>query len=331
MKLNIYRLHFPGPIHIADARSDYGNSEKLIHSDMFYAALLAAKAMVTENVPADLDCTLSSLFPYTKDDSGKIIYFFPKPLFPLDRYSNYDDIKKLKRIQWLDQNYFEEILNGTIKSPINDNTVQKSFLSNSKIDTEFSNAQVLPRVAVPRSNSENDGNTNIFYIEKTYFKEGSGLYFIAYGDTKQLDKALSLLQEEGIGTDRNVGFGHFEYQKDTLELNLPVQSDYRLSLSLFSTHQEADLKALTDGKQAVWDIIKRGGWLTKSGGLGIRKKSVYMFIEGSVFSKNINDIEIDGDIALNLCPDSTDGFIAPEHPVWRSGRAIFLPIKIADS
>lgn len=331
MNLKAYKLHFLGPIHISDARSDYGWSEKVIHSDTLYAALLAVQGMLTDKVEPGLGCTISSLFPYSSDDSGNTVFFFPKPLIQLQSLlkEDYEDIKKLKRVEWLDKKYFEEILKGKLTSGISPETVQGSYLCGGKIGKEFIHSQVVPRVAVPRSGAENNGETNIFYIERTYFKEDSGLYFLADGDTESLDKLLSVLQYEGIGTDRNVGFGHFSFEKiEDFQLRIPEQSDYCVSLSLFNSDNKELIQKFTSGENTAWEIIRRGGWMASQGNLGIRKKSVYMFSEGSIFSQPTKGLGRDGKVDIDLKPDKADGFVQPQHSVWRNGRALFLPIKI---
>lgn len=331
MNLTAYKFHFLGPIHISDARSDYGRSEKAIHSDTLYAALLAVQGMLTDKVEPDLGCTISSLFPYSSDNSGNTVFFFPKPLIQLQSLlkEDYEDIKKLKRVEWLGKKYFEEILGGKLTSNISPKTVQGGYLCNEKIEQDFIHSQVVPRVAVPRSGIENDGETNIFYIERTYFEEGSGLYFLADGDTELLDKLLSVLQYEGIGTDRNVGFGHFSFEKiEEFQLHIPEQSDYRVALSLFNSDDKELIQKYTSGKKAAWEIVRRGGWMTSQGNQGIRKKSVYMFSEGSIFSQPTKGLARDGKVDIDLKPDKADGFVNPKHSVWRNGRALFLPIKI---
>lgn len=331
MSLTAYKLNFLGPIHISDARSDYGRSERVIHSDTLYAALLAIQGMLTDKVAPDLGCSISSLFPFTENDTNETAYFFPKPLIQLQNLlkEEFDDIKKLKRVEWLEKKYFEEILEGKLESVINANTVQGDYLCKGNIDKDFIYTQVVPRVAVPRSANENDGETNIFYIERTYFQEGSGLYFLVDGDTNLLDKLLSVLQYEGIGTDRNVGFGHFSYEKiDNFQLKIPEKSDYCVSLSLFNSDNKESIQEFTSGEKSAWEIVKRGGWMASQGNIGVRKKSVYMFREGSIFSKETEGIKQEGKVDIDLKPDAAEGFAQPKHSVWRNGRALFLPIKI---
>lgn len=332
MKLRAYKLHFTEPLHISDARSDYGTGETLLHSDGFYAALIASLAKLGVEVSADLNCTISSLFPFTSSTKKpeESIYFFPKPFLDFKSYTQFDDIKKLKRIEWLDKSYFEGLLKGEIDKPVNETTIQESFLTEKEINQDFIERQVVPRVAIPRSQSENDGETNIFYIEKTYFAKGSGLFFLQTGETKLLEQALNLLQYEGIGTDRNVGFGSFTYEKiEEFNLEIPESTDYSVALSLFNPSEDFSFNLSLQDKNTAWDIIKRGGWITTEGNIGSRKKSVYMFREGSIF-KGLNSNYTAGKVDIDLKPDESEGFTPPEHPIWRSGKALFLPIKLKE-
>lgn len=331
MNYTIYRLYFDGPLHISDVRSDYGSGVNIMHSDSFYAALIAAMAKIKSDVLADLGCTISSLFPFTSSKEKDLIYFFPKPLLDLKHFTSFDDIKKLKRIEWLDKDYFQKVLNGSRLDNINEHTIKEIYLTEAGIEKGFITKQVVPRVAVPRSREENDGDTNIFYIEKTYFKKGSGLYFLLEGDTKVLEKALNVLQHEGIGTDRNVGFGHFTFEKDEkFSLKVSESSDFRISLSLFNPGSYSALDKMLQNPSSAWEVVKRGGWVTSDGNNGVRKKSVYMFKEGSIFYTPELQSLTAGKVDLDLKPDNTEDFVPPGHPVWRCGRSIFLPIKIID-
>jgi len=323
---NLYRLTFSSPLHISDAREDYGSSEKLLHSDSMYAALIASLAKVGAlhgiAETGDLGCTISSLFPYTKA-ANQFVYFFPKPFLPFnDEGKDMSSFsKKLKKVKWIDKNYFEKVINNTPAKIENDATMLKgSYMTDAAIDPQFSYSQTVPRISVPRSAEENKGDTKIFYMERMYFNSDSGLYFLASGDTKNLESALNVLQYEGIGTDRTVGQGFFSFEKDKMELSCPVSATHSCSLSLFCPEQKSSLQSMIDD-QSRWEIIKRGGWISTDAMLGIRKKSVYMFTEGSVF-KTSNQTE--GKVNLNLTP-TAEG-LKVDHKIWRSGRSIFLPV-----
>lgn len=195
-QFTVYRLHFTSPLHIGDAREDYGISLKTLSSDTLYAALTATLAKMGAILPddGDLGCVISSLFPYRKDAQPTTpTYYFPKPLgvrYPKDLKP--EDFKKAKKMQWLDLPQFEKALYG---QPVEvcDNP-------------DFIKSEVSERVLVSRDYSE---DSKPFYMDRVCFEGDSGLFFIAEGDTTMIDKALPLLALEGIGTDRNVGNGFF--------------------------------------------------------------------------------------------------------------------------
>ena len=154
-----------------------------------------------------------------------------------------------------------------------------------------------------------------------------GLYFLAVGDTHLLDKALGIIATEGLGTDRNVGFGFFDFTTDSITLNLPDQADYQVSLSLLIPESKEQLLSLTDSDHVAYDFIRRGGWITTYPHNTLRKNAIYAFLPGSVFRKEATTL---GDAVLgrivNLRPGV--GELAPSHPIWRSGKSIMLPLII---
>ncbi|MCC5943486.1 MAG: type III-A CRISPR-associated RAMP protein Csm4 [Bernardetiaceae bacterium] len=189
-----------------------------------------------------------------------------------------------------------------------------------------------------------------YYIDKLYFQnrklkvmssdkareqneaeEETGLYFLLdIEDEKQLPKikaALKLLQDSGLGTDRNIGNGHFKLDmNDEITLDVPDEAEFQTNLSLYCPYKE---EIGNNGKlmqESFYDLIKRGGYLASPANpqhVSLRKKSIYMFTEGSIFPKQ----KLQGK-TVNLQPDNTilaDSEVL--HPVWRDGKAIFLPMR----
>ena len=58
----------------------------------------------------------------------------------------------------------------------------------------------------------------------------------------------------------------------------------------------------------------------------LRKNAIYGFLPGSMFSKEANSPCVPIGKIVDLKPDM--GEESPEHPVWRNGKAIMLPINI---
>jgi CRISPR-associated protein Csm4 len=142
-----------------------------------------------------------------------------------------------------------------------------------------------------------------------------------------LEKGLKILEQEGIGTDRNVGNGFFQYKKDTLELELPDNSNYQMNLSLFLPPDKEQLKEQLDD-QAAYAFKKRGGWISTPPYNTIRKNRIYMFEEGSIFRADTNSPTKSGRI-VNLKPNASrlPANLQGIHDIWRNGEAIFIPFK----
>lgn len=327
----IYKLHFTSPLHIGDARDDYSVSLKTIASDTMYAALTSCLAKLGKEIPnnGDLGCTISNLFPfYQKEKGTDAILFFPKPLKQiLPTLNDLTKAKTVKKVSWLDKTYFEKVINGEqlFANDSDVNNVKGDFLTNaSMFDEKFISSQVFPRVKVSRDGSE---DAKPFYMDRIFFKDYSGLYFMVEGDTSKIKPALDLLQSEGIGTDRNVGNGYFEYEERSVELELPDHTNYSLSLSSFIPQSKEQLTELLDGDDVAYDFARRGGWITTPPHNTIRKNVIYAFTSASVFSKQTSDVYTMGKIDVDLKPKIE---FEPEvkHSIWRCGRALFIPIKI---
>jgi CRISPR-associated protein Csm4 len=337
-KFNIYKLRFTTPLHIGNERADYGTSLQTIHSDTLYAAMTSVLAKIGRDIPSDGDLgfTISSLYPYYQKEKGSNpVYFLPKlksQTIPARGLQNV--AKKIKKIEWLDIDFFNKQINGNelFSNNFNIELLENGkYLTSKKIDKKFLTKEVNPRVQVPRDYGVVK-DAEPFYMERIYFKDFSGLYLIADGDTSVLDIALEILQNEGIGTDRTIGNGFFEYSKDVLELELP-ESDCVMNLSLFipENQEQIDVMINKEGEKVAYDFQKRGGWITDAGLNTFRKNTVYMFSEASVFANDssVYSMKIKGKI-VDLKPQLDYGHIGvKEHPIWRNGKSLFIPVKLS--
>ncbi len=334
--LKIYKLHFTAPLHISDQHDDLDNSQKIIQSDTLYAALMSCLAKQGESLPddGDLGFTVSSLFPYfQKDKDSTPVYFLPIPM--QTRQAELADVsmaKKVKKVQWVDSVIYSSILSGESLFDRTDkyvSNIQESYLTTFELpedingSKEFVMSEVSQRVTLKSRTGEEDAKP--FYVDKILFRHHAGLYFIAEGDTALLEKALQLLSMEGIGTDRNVGYGFFEYTADTLSIDLPDSANHQLSLSLFIPESEEQLATLMNSEQVAYDFMRRGGWITTYPYMTLRKNAIYGFLPGSVFRKDEDQATTIVGKIVDLKPETVDVEIA--HHVWRNGRAIMLPIK----
>ncbi|MBR5972694.1 MAG: type III-A CRISPR-associated RAMP protein Csm4 [Paludibacteraceae bacterium] len=327
-EFTVFKLHFTSPVHLGDMRDDYGVSLKTIASDTLYAALISCLAKMGKKIPenGDLGCTISSLFPfYQKDKGTNAVLFFPKPLkltLPPSEKA-IEERKKIKKVAWLDAKYFSRILNG--EQLFKDETIEKldsEYLTDEVIDNHFVSSQVSARVSVSRDGQE---DAKPFYMDRVIFKDYSGLFFIVEGDTTLLESALKLLQTEGIGTDRNVGNGYFEFEESTVTIEIPNDAEFVMSLSSFVPESKEQLQAMLDSDDIAYDFQRRGGWITTPPHNTLRKNVIHAFTAASVFKSSCKGLETKGRVGVDLRPD----ILSNEHPIWRCGRALFIPIKVS--
>lgn len=331
-KLNICKLHFTSPLHIGDRKNDdYGISQKTIPSDTMYAALTATLAKAGEIIPADGDLgfVVSALFPYyQRTHDASPIYFLPQPLqAQMPHLEDLGERKKVKKVKWIDSCYYEKVLAGTKlfdQSREDIDSIHGEYLSKQNVPSDFVKSQVIQRVTLKSRVAEEDAKP--YYVDRVSFKDYAGLYFIYTGNEETLRKALALLSIEGIGTDRNVGNGFFEYDLTTIDLQLPQSAEYAVSLSLLIPESKEQFESLVDSTLVAYDIERRGGWITTYPFQSIRKNAIYGFVPGSVFAKQSNGVETIGRI-VNLQPD-VDFLEEKLHPIWRSGKSILLPIIV---
>lgn len=333
----IFKLHFTAPLHISDQHDDLGNSQKIIQSDTLYAALMSCLAKNGEDLPEDgeLGFTVSSLFPYfQKEKDSSPVYFLPIPM--QSKQADLADVTKaktVKKVQWIDSSLYPYVLSG--KSLFDGTDSYISYIQGNYLTTyelpedingskEFVRSEVSQRVTLMSRTGEEDAKP--FYVDKILFRYDSGLYFIAEGNTALLKKALQLLSLEGIGTDRNVGYGFFEYTADTLSIDLPKEANHQLSLSLLIPESKEQLEMLLNSECVAYDFVRRGGWITTYPYMTLRKNAIYGFVPSSVFRKDEGEsATIIGKI-VDLKPETVDVEIT--HHVWRNGKAIMIPIKL---
>lgn len=333
----IFKLHFTAPLHISDQHDDLGNSQKIIQSDTLYAALMSCLAKNGEDLPEDgeLGFTVSSLFPYfQKDKDSSPVFFLPIPM--QSRQADLADVTKaktVKKVQWIDSNLYSSVLSGESLFDGTDSYIpyiQGNYLTTYELpkdindSKEFVRSEVSQRVTLMSRIGEEDAKP--FYVDKILFRYDSGLYFIVEGDTALLEKALHLLSLEGIGTDRNVGYGFFEYTADSLSIDLPKEANHQLSLSLLIPESKEQLEMLLNSECVAYDFVRRGGWITTYPYMTLRKNAIYGFVPGSVFRKDEGESATVIGKIVNLKPETVDVEIT--HHVWRNGKAIMLPIKL---
>jgi CRISPR type III-A-associated RAMP protein Csm4 len=322
----VFRLHFRTPLHIGLGRSTYDSSSSDLHSDTISAALAAIKAQhgaSSEELRCFLDSfAMSSAFPY----EGKM-YFLPRPLtadrITVDGNDGAEFRKLLKSVRYIESSVWKDFVEESVPS-ISSLQIHDEYLTPvccKDFEIPFKK-QVMQRVSVSRSE---DNAASPFFFEWCFFNNAKdcGLYVIADATDEVLAEIESLLKElgeTGLGTDKSVGGGQFDVTIDSIDLPSKV-GDSWLSLSLYLPTLEE--QAAISIKASCYNFSLRGGFMAGSTNNKLRhlwKKSVYMYVEGSVFAK----AEKPEGCIVDLRPEWNSSDM---HPVYRSGKALFIPIK----
>lgn len=320
INFQVFRLSFPSGLHINTGKAHYEKGESMVHSDTFVAAIMAT--MGKWGMPVNEEhVVVSSLFPWATVQ-GSIKYFLPVPFLPPAKQGqDPSESKKWKKVRWMESGLWSKLSNG--EKELNATPVG-SFLSVPPLQDSPVKKGLRLRTRVNRTDDE---DTKPYYIDELHFVKDAGLYFVcslAEDDYNTLQNVLDLLQEEGLGSDRNVGKGHFTYETDTLTLEVPDQADYGMALGMYCPTSAEELHASLD-ENCSYQLKRRGGWLSMLGSPSLRKNDIYMFAEGSVFKvQGLREPRVMGKV-VNLKPGIPTGL---DHPIYRSGRSLFLPVKI---
>lgn len=314
-----FLLHFTSPLHFGNSREDYGSSMQTLGSDGIYAAITSVLAATGSAIPenGDLGCSVSSLFPFCQmEDDDKPLLFFPRPKSVSLPRMDISRAKRIKKVEWLDKISFEIALTGN--DPFHDGDVYGKYLTaQGQCFTEgFMQSAVMQRVGI-NDISRNDPPTP-FYLDRISFKGRSGLFFLCDGDTKLVEQAMPLLRESGIGAYRAVGNGFFHHESCKISLNTLTDAPMSISLSTYIPSSHDELVSMTSSPLCAYELQRLGGWCTISDGKPLRRNPVHGFQAGSVFTNTRSFVK--GTI-VDQRPS-----ISP-HPVYRCGRAIFLPYK----
>jgi len=359
-----YRLIPHSPFHIGDKGVGLEETETFIHSDTIFSALCIALLQAGENLDAFLSTfplwkdesvindsqppfRISSAFPFMDK-----VLFFPKPFFRIEKFNPkmYLNIgKTLKQIEFVSTELFMKIIakedvsdelflvdekDGSYKLR-NDNLLQSGQVWITEAERESLNAKerihqnvwhksIEPRVTVDRINNASD----IYSSGRIWFTENCGLYFLVeYSDPSyrnDVEQALRLLGDSGIGGERSVGNGQFSLEIDEWSFNPNEITEFNAYtiLSLFWPSKGDVTQGVLNN--ASYQLINRRGWIGAPGGMNLRRRGVIMCREGSVFKQS------PGGYLIDVKPINPSPAQNVSHEVWRYGIALKIPCNQTD-
>lgn len=351
-----YLLEARSPFHFGERGVGLEGVSPVLHSDTLFSAL----CWTLRELGHDLDILLarfpradkegnlsdgeapfllSSAFPYVCG-----VYLFPRPMVWLKELEDVPAEKQRgsRDVAFVSKPLFEAMLAG---EPVRDYLQSELLLQGKEVWVAPEEAEALrsladpyagirlwaeeaaPRVAVDRVTSRSE----VYSVGRVRFAEGGGLFFLAeYRDETlrpEVEKALRVLGDEGIGGERSAGHGQFCLQiaEDPTDLRLPdlEGSNAFVTLSLYwPTEQEVRAGVL---KGASYRLLQRRGWVCSPDGMNLRRWGVRMLTEGSR-----TFVRPRGALA-DVKPVRTDPVPNVPHCVWRYGLAFAVPCRQEES
>lgn len=333
------RFHFGKPM--TDGDTSLASTDPFPSSDLLFSALVNNLATVQseEEVARFIDAfkqghiKISSCFYCIEDtrmkDGPKIYtYLLPRPANAVSRVDRYKDIKKVKKVQFVDNdtlnssNPSDWLVFGSVAFSKNmaENLLGKEQAKSSQF--ALYHHTMATQVGLHHTKQDEQGNevsAGPYYVDAIQIADLAALklrvhFYFLYEITDSsiqpaFDLAVSLLAYNGIGGERSAGYGTIESieEAESLpELFRPrTESTHHLLMSKFIPHDQADLSQV----KAYTSTI-RGGRRTEGGTL----QSVRMINEGAIIAGNcIGKVE-------DISPRPGAG----TH--FRNGKALLIPL-----
>lgn len=324
-KFKIIKMTNMSPLHIGLGRDSYDVAASLLHSDTIASALASLRANGGKDgdIKDFLEClSITSAYPF----SGKT-YFLPKPDGKLNvEVKGVEEKvyrKSLKKVKFIAKEVWDSLISGSLVVVEESQVKGQYLLADSKSKFEVPTKSIInQRVNVPRADGE---DATPFAFSWTFFMPNAGLYCIIDCEDDKFDEIKNLfieLGEQGIGSDRSVGGGHFDIEIDEIELPEVEDANSQLLLSMFIPSKE-ELEQI-DLLSSKYQIIKRGGFISGASSEKLRhyrRNTAYMFLEGSILQSSVKP----KGVVIDLTPSIAEENL---HPVYRSGKAFCVNIKI---
>ena len=293
-----YHLHFRSPVHVGIESIGQEKIEPLIRSDTLWGAIISKWLLLFDDNPSELcqdpNFCISSCFPLAARTR-----FYPVPIGALDHLMNEaarktagtePTVKTIKKIRFLAEPLFEKVRSG-YRLKLSDigpeNALPWEARSQKNVNTlAFSKEIQRPRIRTDQA-SGGVGEDSFFYCSDQFFPEGSGQFFLARFQDKEVRKkfeaALMLLGDSGIGADKSVGRGFFTFNSYELDMMKTNSGKTFLLLSLCIPTQQEVEKGLLEARDSRYSLVRRFGHAGSHGVNRLRRPDCWMIEEGSVF------------------------------------------------
>ncbi len=243
---------------------------------------------------------ISSTFPFNyeyKDDELTKKYYLPKPNLTFNKSeTHYSEMKKFKKLKYLEKKHFNEIISGT-KSL----TDIFNEMSGSKEEYQQPYTVINDRIHNVINRLSNTTDENGLFQEEEYvlanqkvkrsnifYDVFTGLYFLFDGQqTKEIEAGLKYLSDYGFGGNISTGSGAFDIRVKDAEdfFSEPASPDSFINLSLYVPTDEEIKYYKKHSDKVFYELLVYKGRISSAlaSSKNVFKKPVLSFREGGVF------------------------------------------------
>lgn len=315
MKFTIIKLKPKSSFHIGDREGWREGSKPYIPSDTIFSALCHCYGLLYDDLEDLLNAFVNGKPPFLITSafpcSGNM-YFFPVPRNQAPKE------KALKKIKFIDLNGLEKVLSGKRIDDIARAGDIKTIPSNKPSD-ELWKTEDVPRVGLSRWS--NHPGENYFHFGQVWYKDAGLFIIVDFKDVnfrERIVASFNLMVHEGIGGDRTCGKGVFHNPEiSEIEIKLPSSPNAQYTLSLYFPR----INELDGIEKGYYELESRKGYIYSPYSQSMRRRSVRMFSEGSIFPDNIKRLGTIVDVTPELFT---------HHRVYRYGFMFSLPCHLEE-
>lgn len=317
---DIATMHFTSAVHLGYGVGDeYDKSSNLLYSDTLSSALCSVWANSGGDALSFLDgFQVSSAMP---SYNGRLFLPLPPDKQCVTVKGLESAYKRLKRLQWIELPLWEELARkGNLE--ITEQMISDcgtAILSNSGKGVVIMRRFVEQKVQV----GINGDDATPYFFDKIFFGSKVSLYVLYTANNDNVFRqAFELLADAGIGTSRSVGNGGFNVEFGKVEIDLCSNANSSQLLSMWIPREEEC--TVDKMSHSCYKMQLRGGYMAgaaKPSHRHLIKKNVYMIESGATIAAT----SLEGQI-VDLRPNDVAC-----HPIWRDGRAFYLPFKTIEA
>lgn len=344
----IIELEFDHAVHFGSSVAGFGVEEvdRTCHSDTLFSGIINQLAAIEHLIPnfnlngfieefnSSKPPFFLSSFGVIKDEYNSTEYFIPKPLIEPHIFfkdpSSKEYQKDFKKIEWISLSDFHKWQ----KNAVDVETIKKIIKG---LSVNYLHVLTKAQHAQDR---ETD-NSQLYHSGQLFYGKDIYPFFLVEFNSETLSwdwfvKALRLLGMVGLGGRRSSGYGKFLIRKYSPiliggdESTWPSKTNHKNAIKLWEkvlSHKAKTqyLFSLLKPKQddssdyVAYSLLPRKGWFYSSSSYyQMKRKTIYMFSEGSILNK-----PIEGEL-VNLSPD---GLPENHHKIYRNGLPFTIPFN----